>query len=70
MRSLCILPSTILKFASYEQADVRDMNDYEKSEAIKCYQSERFSLSHYFPPKKLQHYIEELNEITSYSEFV
>jgi hypothetical protein len=26
-------------------------------------------LSHYFPPKKLQHYIEELSEITNYSEF-
>ena len=70
IRSACILPSSILKFAGYERADVRDMNEYERSEAIKCYQSEKFALSHYFPPKKLQHYIEELTEITSYSEFV
>ena len=24
----CLLPSTILKFASYTRADVRDMKDY------------------------------------------
>jgi hypothetical protein len=56
----CLLPSTILKFASYAKADVRDMNDYERTQSIKCFQTEKFQLSHYFPPRKIAHYIEEL----------
>lgn len=46
------------------------MNDYERTQAIKFYQTEKFPLSHYFPPRKLAHYIEELAEMTSYSDFV
>lgn len=56
----CLLPSTILKFANYAKADVRDMNDYERTQSIKCFQTEKFQLSHYFPPRKIAHYIEEL----------